>query len=170
MFELTRAMTTVAARPAYEVSNHARPGEESRHNLAYWRYQDYLGVGPGAHGRRLGEATQRHRKPENWLAAVGRNGHGLEAADLLTPEQRATEALVMGLRLDEGVDLTVIAGRTGIALDDLVDQRAAANLIGHGLLSRNGARLRVTESGMLLLDRILAEVAGDFMLGRAASS
>ncbi len=169
MFELTRAMTAEAGRPAYEVSNHARPGEESRHNLAYWRYQDYLGVGPGAHGRRLGEATQRHRKPENWLAAIGRNGHGLEASDQLTPGQRATEALVMGLRLGEGVDLAAIAARTGIALDDLLDRRVAATLAGHGLLAREGDRLRVTENGMLLLDRILAEVVGDIALSGAAS-
>jgi oxygen-independent coproporphyrinogen-3 oxidase len=164
MFELTRAMTADAGRPAYEVSNHARPGEESRHNLAYWRYQDYLGVGPGAHGRRLGEATQRHRKPENWLAAVARNGHGLEIADPLTPGQRATEALVMGLRLNEGVDLAAISARTGVALDDLLDRRGATMLTGHGLLSREADRLRVTESGMVLLDRLLAEVIGDMAL------
>lgn len=170
MFELTRATTAAADRPAYEVSNHARPGEESRHNLAYWRYRDYLGVGPGAHGRRLGEATRRHRKPENWLAAVRRNGHGLEAADLLTPGQRATEALVMGLRLNEGVDLAAIAVSTGVALDDLLDKPVATNLIRHGLLARDGDRLRVTESGMLLLDRILAEAVGAFALSGATAS
>ena len=168
MFELTRAMTAAAGRPAYEVSNHARPGEESRHNLAYWRYQDYLGVGPGAHGRRLGEATQRHRKPENWLAAVARSGHGLDVAEPLTPEQRATEALVMGLRLDEGVDLAAIAARTGVPRDDLLDRRAATRLIGHDLLVREGDRLRVTATGMLLLDRILAEVVGDMALSGTA--
>jgi oxygen-independent coproporphyrinogen-3 oxidase len=164
MFELTRAMTAAAGRPAYEVSNHARPGEASRHNLAYWRYQDYLGVGPGAHGRRLGEASQRHRKPENWLSAVARNGHGMDRSDALTAGQRATEALVMGLRLDEGVDLAAIAARTGVALDDLLDRRAAIRLIDHGLLLRDGDWLRVTERGMLLLDRILAEVVGDMAL------
>src|SRR5688500_7198288 len=77
LFELTREHTAAAGLPAYEVSNHARPGEESRHNLAYWRYQDYVGVGPGAHGRRGNMATRRHKKPENFLEAVSRNGHGL---------------------------------------------------------------------------------------------
>jgi oxygen-independent coproporphyrinogen-3 oxidase len=160
LFELTRSLTATAGRPAYEVSNHARPGEESRHNLAYWRYQDYLGVGPGAHGRRLGEASQRHRKPENWLAAVARNGHGIERSDPLTPAQRATEAMVMGLRLEEGVDLAMIATRTGVTRDALLDRRAARRLIDHALVSLDGDRLRVTGQGMLLLDRVLAEIVG----------
>src|SRR5687767_3812109 len=77
LFELTQERTSTAGLPLYEISNHARPGEQSRHNLAYWRYRDYAGVGPGAHGRRLGQRTVRHRKPENYLAAVARNGHGL---------------------------------------------------------------------------------------------
>ncbi len=77
LFALTREMTAAAGRPAYETSNHAREGEESRHNLTYWRYGDYFGIGPGAHGRRGGFATQRHRKPENWSAAVARDGHGI---------------------------------------------------------------------------------------------
>ena len=85
------------------------PGAESRHNLTYWRYGDYAGVGPGAHGRRGGMATARRKKPENWLAAVDRNGHGIEIEDPLVPHDRATEALLMGLRLREGVDLTRIA-------------------------------------------------------------
>src|SRR5438045_2256461 len=77
LYELTDAMTSAAGMPAYEISNHARPGQESRHNLTYWRYGDYSGIGPGAHGRRLGMRTARHRKPENFLAALGRNGHGI---------------------------------------------------------------------------------------------
>jgi oxygen-independent coproporphyrinogen-3 oxidase len=164
LFELTREHAAAAGRPAYEISNHARPGEESRHNLAYWRYRDYLGVGPGAHGRRLGEATQRHRKPENWLAAVGRHSHGIESADRLTPAQRATEALVMGLRLEEGIDLDDIARRTGAARDALIDQHAARRLVDQGLIALAGDRLRVTGNGMLLLDRILAEVVGTVAL------
>src|SRR3546814_710365 len=109
LFEATRAMTAAVGLPAYEISNHARPGAESRHNLTYWRYGDYLGVGPGAHGRRGGCATFRRRKPENWLAALTRNGHGIESEEPLAPRTRATEALLMGLRLDEGVDLARIA-------------------------------------------------------------
>ena len=77
LYELTRAMSGAAGLPAYEISNHARPGTESRHNLTYWRYADYAGIGPGAHGRRTGQATARHKKPENWMAALARNGHGL---------------------------------------------------------------------------------------------
>ena len=105
LFELTRETTARAGLPAYEISNHARPGAESRHNLTYWRYGDYAGIGPGAHGRRGGFATQRRRKPENWIEAVARNGHGIEIEDRLTPGERATEAMLMGLRLAEGIDL-----------------------------------------------------------------
>ncbi len=155
LFELTRAMTAEAGLPAYEVSNHARPGEESRHNLTYWRYGDYLGVGPGAHGRRLGAASFRRKKPENFLAAVARNGHGIESEEALAPETQATEALLMGLRLEEGVDVTEISTRTGVA--KLVDEATVARLSALGLV-QSGDRLRVTPAGMLLLDRILAEI------------
>ncbi len=151
LFEATRAMTAAAGLPAYEVSNHARPGAESRHNLTYWRYGDYAGIGPGAHGRRGGLATQRHRKPENWMAAVARNGHGAQEETPLTATERAHEALLMGLRLREGVDLARI-GRGWI------DEGAVARLSDQGLVARDGNRLRVTEAGMLLLDAILPEV------------
>ncbi|HEX8511876.1 MAG TPA: radical SAM family heme chaperone HemW [Allosphingosinicella sp.] len=151
LYELTQAMTAEAGLPAYEISNHARPGEESRHNLAYWRYRPYLGVGPGAHGRRGAAATQRHRKPENWLAALERNGHGLAEETLLSPEEQATEALLMGLRLSEGVEIEAVEGR--------LDLGAVERLEGHGLLVREGARLVVTPGGRLLLDGILAEIA-----------
>ena len=158
LFELTQAMTLAARRPAYEVSNHAAPGQESRHNLTYWRYADYAGVGPGAHGRRMGMATVRHRKPENWLSAIERNAHGLvEERELPTPEQ-AAEALMMGLRLAEGVDLAALVSRMGIDQSALVDEQAIARLAGHGLLIQSGDRLRVTPEGMLLLDAILAEI------------
>jgi len=158
LFECTQDMTTAARRPAYEVSNHAAPGRESRHNLAYWRYRDYVGVGPGAHGRRGALATTRHRKPENWLAAIDRNGHGLAEERALDAAERAGEALMMGLRLAEGVDLAGIGARTGLAPDALVDAAAVDRLAGHGLLERAGECLRVTPAGMLLLDGILAEI------------
>ncbi|MBV9528242.1 radical SAM family heme chaperone HemW, partial [Sphingomonas sp.] len=99
LFELTEGITAAAGLPAYEISNHARPGHESRHNLTYWRYGDYAGIGPGAHGRRLGMRTQRHRKPENFLSALARNCHGIVEEAALTPVEAADEALVMGLRL-----------------------------------------------------------------------
>ncbi len=156
LFELTRAMTAAAGLAAYEVSNHARPGEASRHNLSYWRYDDYLGVGPGAHGRRLAQASERHRKPENFLSAVARNGHGIVREDALSPAARASEALLMGLRLSEGVDLAHIARRTGC--DRLVDRAAVERLAGHELVTLTGDRLTVSDAGMLLLDSILAEI------------
>ena len=152
----TREATAAAGLAAYEVSNHARPGAESRHNLTYWRYGDYAGIGPGAHGRRGGVATQRHRKPENWLAAVARNGHGLQLEDPLAPRTRAVEALVMGLRLTEGIDLARIARRTGLI--DLVDPGAERRLADLGLLRRDGDRLMLTEAGAPLLDAILADL------------
>jgi oxygen-independent coproporphyrinogen-3 oxidase len=158
LYELTQAMTSAAGRPAYEVSNHAAHGAESRHNLAYWRYADYAGVGPGAHGRRGALATARHKKPENWLTALERNGHGLQEERPLPPEERAGEALMMGLRLAEGVDLADIAARTGVEESALVDETAVARLQSHGLLSHDGKRLAVTAQGMLLLDGILGEI------------
>ncbi|WP_425567117.1 radical SAM family heme chaperone HemW [Sphingomonas cynarae] len=159
IFETTRAMTAAAGLPAYETSNHARPGAESRHNLTYWRYRDYAGIGPGAHGRRGGLATVRHRKPENWLAAVARNGHGTQSEEPLAPHDRATEALLMGLRLAEGIDLARIAMLAGGVAP--VDAKAIARLSDLGLMAQTGDRLRVTEAGALLLDAILPEVVQD---------
>jgi oxygen-independent coproporphyrinogen-3 oxidase len=157
LFEMTQERTAAAGIPAYEISNHARSGAESRHNLAYWRYLDYAGVGPGAHGRRNGMRTVRHRKPENFIAAVGRNGHGLAEEEALTRDEAAHEALVMGLRLAEGIEPQVLAERLGV--EKLVDEAAVDRLSGHGLLERNGERLRTTSAGRLLLDSILAEIA-----------
>jgi putative oxygen-independent coproporphyrinogen III oxidase len=158
LFEATRALTAAAGLPAYEVSNHARPGEESRHNLTYWRQGDYAGIGPGAHGRRLRAATVRHRKPENWLAAIGRGGHGIVEEEALAPETRAAEALLMGLRLAEGIDLAAIAARTDVAREVLVDAAAVARLARLGLIVEAADRLTVTPAGMLLLDAILREI------------
>ena len=156
LWDATRAMCAAAGLPAYETSNHARPGAASRHNLTYWRYDDYLGVGPGAHGRRGGLATQRRRKPENWLAAIDRNGHGIESEEALGPRTRGVEALLMGLRLTEGLDLHRIRALAGGA--ELIDARALAMLKGQGLVAMNGTRLRVTETGAPLLDAILREL------------
>jgi putative oxygen-independent coproporphyrinogen III oxidase len=158
MFELTATITQAAGLPAYEISNHARAGAESRHNLTYWRYDDYLGIGPGAHGRRGGMATLRHKKPENWMAAIGRNGHGLQIEDQQTSQDRAREALLMGLRLAEGIDLDHVADRTGIAANELINTPKCTLLETYGLVHRQGSHLTVTKSGMLLLDSILAEI------------
>ncbi|MGS1017314.1 radical SAM family heme chaperone HemW [Allosphingosinicella humi] len=159
LFERTQAMTEAAGLPAYEISNHARAGEESRHNLAYWRYQNYLGVGPGAHGRRGGHVTQRHKKPENWLSALVRGSHGIVEEIPLSPADKATEALLMGLRLKEGIEPARIAALADRPFDAVVDEKAVARLASQGLLARDETRLRVTAKGMLLLDAILAEIA-----------
>lgn len=158
LYEMTQAMTQAAGLPAYEISNHARPGEESRHNLTYWRYGDYAGIGPGAHGRRAGMATLRHRKPENWISAVSRNGHGLQSEEVLDAASKGREALLMGLRLAEGVDLDRIGRLAERQVEQLVDEGAIARLAALGLLLREGPRLRVTPAGMLLLDAILPEI------------
>lgn len=157
LFEITQERTAAAGLPAYETSNHARRGAESRHNLTYWRYGDYAGIGPGAHGRRGGMRTVRHRKPENFLAAIARNGHGLVEEASLSPLETGREALVMGLRLAEGLDPAALAERVGV--DRIVDEDAVRSLIGHGLLERDGPRLATTPAGRLLLDAILAEIA-----------
>jgi len=158
LYELTQARTAAAGIPAYEISNHARTGEQSRHNLTYWRYGDYIGIGPGAHGRRGACATQRHRKPENWMDAVTRNGHGLQSEELLPGEDRAREALLMGLRLGEGIDLNAVATRTGIGMDQLLWADGVARMAGLGFVERSGDRLRILPAGMLLLDAILPEI------------
>jgi coproporphyrinogen III oxidase-like Fe-S oxidoreductase len=136
LYELTQARMEAAGLPAYEISNHAAPGQESRHNLAYWRYQDYVGIGPGAHGRRTGMATQRHRKPENFLSAIERNGHGLQSETALDPATQAMEALLMGLRLREGVDISALGAGFAIDSGDLVDLLSIIGL-GFGQIVRD---------------------------------
>ncbi|QZD95456.1 radical SAM family heme chaperone HemW [Qipengyuania gelatinilytica] len=158
LFALTRDMTAAAGLPAYEISNHARPGEESRHNLTYWRYQDYHGIGPGAHGRRGGVATTRHKKPENFLAAVEREQHGIAEARSLGQREQASEAMLMGLRLSEGVDLAALSDRFGVPETALVDQGKLDLYSGLGLVVRKGDHLAVTDAGMPLLDALLGEL------------
>jgi oxygen-independent coproporphyrinogen-3 oxidase len=157
LFELTDAMTSAAGMPAYEISNHARLGQESRHNLTYWRYGDYSGVGPGAHGRRLGMRSVRHRKPENFLSAIARSGHAIAEEAPLSNVEGADEMLVMGLRLREGVDVGAIGDRFG--LDSVVDWSRVERLVSSGHLVREGVRIRLTAAGRLVLDHILGEIA-----------
>lgn len=164
LFSITQCLTEAAGMPAYETSNHARAGEQSRHNLAYWRYQDYAGIGPGAHGRRGGVATVRHRKPENFLAAVARQGHGIAEARLLAPADQAAEALLMGLRLTEGIDLAPLSARFGLPVQGLVDEAALARLAALGLMWREGTRIGVAPQGRGLLDALLAEVVADTLV------
>ena len=164
LFALTREMTAAAGLPAYEVSNHARPGEESRHNLAYWRYQDYAGIGPGAHGRRHGVATLRHKKPENWLAAVAGRGSGLKEERPLGAREQASEALLMGLRLAEGVDLAALSARFAIPASELIDRNKLALHESLGLARSDGSRIGVTPQGMPLLDALLGDLVPEALV------
>lgn len=161
LFQLTQELTDAAGMPAYEVSNHARPGEESRHNLTYWRYQDYSGIGPGAHGRRSGMATQRHRKPENWLSAIERNTYGIQEELGLTAEEQASEALLMGLRLYEGVNIAALAQRFGFDEMELISKQKLTQFSDLGLVFQTDNVLKVTPKGMPLLDALLGEIVAD---------
>jgi oxygen-independent coproporphyrinogen-3 oxidase len=159
LFDATQEITEKHGLPAYETSNHARPGAESRHNLVYWRYGDYVGIGPGAHGRvglgrgRRAQATEKH--PEMWLAQVEIEGHGLVADDPLTQEEQSDEYLLMGLRLREGVDVQRYEAISGRRLSrSQIDSLAA-----DGFVTEAGGRIRVTPMGAPLLDTIVADLA-----------
>ncbi len=164
LFDITQALTGAAGLPAYETSNHARAGEQSRHNLAYWRYQDYAGIGPGAHGRRGAVATVRHKKPENFLAAVARQGNGIAEARALAVPEQAAEALLMGLRLTEGVDLAALQSRFALPRAGLIEDAALARLIALGLMWQDGTRIGVAPPGRGVLDALLAEVVADTLV------
>ena len=160
LYEATQDITASEGLPAYEVSNHARPGAESRHNLTYWRYGDYAGIGPGAHGRlsrgRDKLATATERRPEAWLEQVERHGHGIADEEVLGLEEQADELLLMGLRLREGVDL---ARWQTLSHRDPDPAREQA-LLEHGFIERLGnSRLRCTPAGMLILDAVVADLA-----------
>lgn len=158
LYALTQEMTSAAGRPAYEISNYARPGEESRHNLTYWRYEDYAGIGPGAHGRRGGVATTRHRKPENYLAAVERQAHGIAEARDLDATEQLSEALLMGLRLAEGIDVTALSRRFGLNAERAIERDKLALYTNLGMIWQRGSRIGVTPQGMPLLDALLGEL------------
>lgn len=160
LWEVTQELTAARGLPAYEVSNHARPGAESRHNLVYWRYGEYAGVGPGAHGRidtptgRRAHATERH--PEMWLTVVEGEGHGLISDEGLSAEEQGDEFLLMGLRLEEGIDaqrFEALAGRP-------LDRARIDSLVADGLVERSSTgRLRVTQEGFPVLDMVVADLA-----------
>jgi len=143
----------------YEISNYAVPGGESRHNLAYWRYTDYAGIGPGAHGRvTVGGAlvaTRRHRAPEPWADRVERDGHGTVEETALAPEERAREMLLMGLRLTEGIDIARFQPRTGMKLEDAIDLDTLLAAEAEGYLMHRDGRLMATAEGRLRLDALL---------------
>jgi oxygen-independent coproporphyrinogen-3 oxidase len=160
LYDITQEICAAHGLPAYEISNHARPGGECRHNLVYWRAREYAGVGPGAHGR-LDIAGERHatateKRPEAWLACVEKEGHGLVTDEVLTSAEHADEFLLMGLRLAEGIDAkryTQIAGRP-------LEPDRIAVLRQHGLIETTPAgRMRVTLAGFPLLDSVVADLA-----------
>lgn len=154
----TAEQTGAAGLHAYEISNYAAKGQESRHNLAYWLYRDYAGIGPGAHGRRGGMATERHKKPENYLSAITRNDHGLKFENKLSPHDGAQEALLMGLRLTQGVDLAAIEERFGLARDQIIDEKALHMLTSQNICAINGNILKINDDNQILLDGILAQL------------
>ncbi|WP_431861689.1 radical SAM family heme chaperone HemW [Azospirillum sp.] len=160
LYEATQELLAAAGLPAYEISNHARPGEESRHNLTYWRYGDYVGVGPGAHGRLTLDgakwATRAHRAPEIWLDRVERDGHGGHAPEPIDADSRGTELLMMGLRLTEGVARARFVEETGRDLDALVDADALTRLVDGGFLEVDATALRATHAGRQRLNAVLS--------------
>ncbi|HTP83761.1 MAG TPA: radical SAM family heme chaperone HemW [Alphaproteobacteria bacterium] len=162
LFEATQEVLAAAGLPAYEISNHARPGSECRHNLVYWRYEDYVGVGPGAHGRLSLDgkklAMRQERAPETWLAAVRDRGHATAEAREIAPRDAAEEAFMMGLRLTEGVAAGSFRDRTGVELDDVLDQNRLPDLIDGGFIQRDGLGLRATRHGRRVLNTVIAQL------------
>ncbi|MBU6442395.1 MAG: coproporphyrinogen III oxidase [Alphaproteobacteria bacterium] len=159
LYERTQAMTNAAGRPAYEISNHASPGAECRHNLIYWRYGDYAGAGPGAHGRlQIGGkrlATLCERLPERWQDQVRQEGHGIVEVTEISAAEAAREHLLMGLRLREGIDLDAYRARWGTA----PHAEKIAALAADGFLVQTGSQLAATPKGVLVLNRLIAELA-----------
>ncbi|HYM03654.1 MAG TPA: radical SAM family heme chaperone HemW [Stellaceae bacterium] len=160
LYEATQERLSDAGLAAYEISNHARPGRESRHNLVYWRYGDYAGLGPGAHGRLTLEgakfATRQHRAPETWLAAVERQGHGTQERTPLSVAERREEMLMMGLRLAEGIDRDTFRAETGADLETALAAERLGPLVDGGFLVLDGQGLRATPSGRQRLNAVLA--------------
>jgi oxygen-independent coproporphyrinogen-3 oxidase len=158
LYEVTQEMTEAAGLPAYEISNHARPGQESRHNLIYWRYGDYAGVGPGAHGRLslngARTATAAIKLPERWRDTVGKQGHGFVERMPVSQDEAAREHLLMNLRLAEGIDLAAYQQRWGAR----PDTAKIATLTEQGFLTLDGDILRATPAGRLLLNRVIEEL------------
>jgi putative oxygen-independent coproporphyrinogen III oxidase len=156
---LTQELCDAAGLPAYEVSNHARPGAESRHNLLYWRGHDYAGVGPGAHSRITRDGVKHaiaiRKSPEGWLEAVATFGHGIEQDEALSLQESADEYLLMGLRLAEGIDLKRLAAIDGRKLDE----EHLAALQAQGLLRQSEDRVQATSAGRIVLDRLIVELA-----------
>lgn len=161
-FDLTQEMCEAAGFPAYEISNHAREGASCRHNLTYWRGGDYVGVGPGAHGRitqaGVAVATRQVKAPVLWLRRVAEQGHGTQEEEALAPDSRAQELVMVGLRLAEGLDKARFARLAGKPLGKAIDADAVAVLVGDGYLIDNPTRLTATPKGRLALNAVLREL------------
>lgn len=166
LYDTTNAALADAGLPAYEVSNYAKPGQESRHNLVYWRYEDYVGVGPGAHGRIAIDgkrhATRQAKAPETWLSDVAAQGHATAECVPLEKATQVDEAVMMGLRLTEGIDAARFERVTGAALEgpDALDPARVARMIADGFLARTPTGLAATPQGMKLLNALLAALRG----------
>ncbi len=163
LFALTRDLCAAAGRPAYEVSNHAAPGAESRHNLLYWQGGEWLGIGPGAHGRLrdvngLVRALRQWRNPSRWLEQVAAQGHGTEEVTIVLPEEYEAELVMMGLRLDEGISAARFAALTGRELGQSLDPFGLRTLAESGMVEWRGDHLRATRDGMPILNAMLARL------------
>lgn len=160
LYEATQDVLGAHGMRAYEVSNHAAAGAESRHNLTYWRYTDYVGVGPGAHGRitvdGMKQATRGHRAPDVWLERVAENGHGSHDFESLSSRDRFTECLMMGLRLEEGIPVSRLEEEGGQSFDALIDPAKIKALRSEGLLEFDGVTLKATKAGLQRLNGVLA--------------
>jgi putative oxygen-independent coproporphyrinogen III oxidase len=164
LYEVTQEMLEAAGLPAYEISNHARPGAESRHNLSYWRYGDYVGIGPGAHGRLTVDgqklATRAHKAPEIWLDRVAARGHGAHPDVPVTMAERRDELLMMGLRLAEGVSRARLRDELGADVDTLLDARKLTRLVNAGFLAMDDTSLHATAAGRQRLNAVLSSLLG----------
>jgi coproporphyrinogen III oxidase-like Fe-S oxidoreductase len=163
LFEVTQELTDEAGLPAYEVSNHAAPGHQCRHNLIYWRSGDYAGVGPGAHsrltapdGRRIGLATERH--PEQWRTKVEAQGHAVTEEIVIDPTEQGEEYVLMGLRLDEGIELERYERFSGKVLEPATLDTLASG--GFLIRSADGRRIAATPAGRRVLNALIAELVG----------
>lgn len=164
LYELTQEILGGAGMPAYEISNHAKPGSESRHNLTYWRYGDYVGIGPGAHGRlTLAHekiATRQHRAPERWLEMVANDGHATRQFERVATDERLSEMVMMGLRLAEGIPLGRFVAETGRELRTALDPARLDRLVKGGFLELRQDRLLATDAGRQRLNAVLGELLG----------
>jgi oxygen-independent coproporphyrinogen-3 oxidase len=170
LYDATLDVLANAGLPAYEVSNHAKPGSESRHNRVYWRYEDYVGVGPGAHGRITVEgakrATRQEKAPETWLAGVAAQGHATAEDEALAPRTQADEALMMGLRVTEGIDSRRFRRVTGMKLeapsgaDAALDTSRVDRLVRDGFLARTAHGFAPTAQGLKLVNALVSALTG----------